>query len=84
MATTIEYALMAGRIYQSTRGEINWLPDLQSFGWTELLLQQQPSGFEAVSFRKGNEIVISFAGTGSNVDWWTNGVGSRCGALEST
>lgn len=30
MATDIEYALMAGRVYQSTRAEINWLPDLQS------------------------------------------------------
>jgi len=75
MATEVEYALMAGRVYQSTRGKINWLPDLQSWGWTEQQLQQQPSGFEAVSFQKGNEIVISFAGTGSNVDWWANAGG---------
>ena len=75
MATEVEYALMAGRVYQSTRATINWLPDLQSLGWTEFFLQQQPSGFEAVSFQKGNEIVISFAGTGSNVDWWANAGG---------
>jgi len=75
MATEVEYALMAGRVYQSTRGKINWLPDLESWGWTEQQLQQQPSGFEAVSFQKGNEIVVSFAGTGSNVDWWANAGG---------
>ena len=75
MATEIEYALMAGRVYQSTRAIINWLPDLQSLGWAEFFLQQEPSGFEAVAFQKDNEIVISFAGTGSNVDWWANAGG---------
>ena len=72
MATDTEYALMAGRVYQSTRGTINWLPDLQSLGWAEFFPQQESSGFEALSFQKGTEIVISFAGTGSNVDWWAN------------
>jgi hypothetical protein len=66
MATEIEYALMAGRAYQSTRATNNLLPDLQSLGWTEFFLQQKPSGFEAISFVKGTNIVISFAGTGSN------------------
>lgn len=75
MATEIEYALMAGRVYQSTRATINWLPDLQSLGWTKFFLQQEPSGFEAVAFQKGNEIVISFSGTGSAVDWWANAGG---------
>ena len=75
MTTNLEYALMAGRAYQSTRAQINWLPDLQSQGWTEFFNQQGPSGFEAVSFQKGTEIVISFAGTGSNVDWWANAGG---------
>ncbi len=75
MANEIEYALMAGRVYQSTRATINWLPDLQSLGWSEFFHQQQPSGFEAISFVKGTTIVISFAGTGSNVDWWANAGG---------
>lgn len=75
MATELEYALMAGRAYQSTRATINWLPDLQSQGWTEFFLQQQPSGFEAISLQKGNDIVIAFAGTGSVVDWWANAGG---------
>ena len=77
MATEVEYALMAGRIYQSNRGKINWLPDLLSFGWTERVDKSQslPSGFEATYFTKGTEIVISYAGTGSNVDWWANAGG---------
>jgi Ca2+-binding RTX toxin-like protein len=75
MATDIEYALMAGRVYQSTRGQINWLPDLQSQGWVEFFHQQEPSGFEAVSFQRGTDIVISYAGTGSGVDWWANAGG---------
>lgn len=75
MATELEYALAAGRVYQSTTGKINWFPDLQSLGWTEYFSQQETSGFEALSFQKGNELIISFAGTGSNVDWWANGAG---------
>jgi len=76
MATVIEYALMAGRIYQSTRDTINWLPDLLSQGWIEKRHEvNDASGFEAVAFQKGTEIVISFAGTGSNVDWWANAGG---------
>lgn len=76
MASDIEYALMAGRGYQSTRQLINWLPDLLSFGWIEKLHEvRNDSGFEAVSFQKGNEIVISYAGTdpGALNDWLTNG-----------
>lgn len=81
MADAIEYALMAGRVYQTTRGQINWLPDLLPLGWTEFFhapdtttasVFSATAGFEAISFQKGNEIVISFAGTGSNVDWWAN------------
>ncbi len=75
MATDIDYALMAGRVYQGTRGQINWLPDLQSLGWTEFFPQTNASGFEAISFQKVSEIVISFAGTGSGVDWWANAGG---------
>ncbi len=84
MANAIEYALMAGRAYQTTRGEINWFPDLLSLGWTESFHAPVPGngftfpateGFEAISFTNGNEIVISFAGTGTNVDWWANAGG---------
>lgn len=43
MATEIEYALMAGRAYQSTRAAINLLPDLQGFGWTEFSSNSNPA-----------------------------------------
>ncbi|WP_371325018.1 hypothetical protein VX159_05745 [Dechloromonas sp. ZY10] len=40
---------------------MNWFPVPQR--WTNFNHQVKPSGFEAVSFQRGNEIVISFAGT---------------------
>jgi len=67
MITTIEYALMAGRAYQSTRDQINWFPTLS--GWLEPLDERKvlPSGFEAGYFQRCSEIVISFAGTGPGI-----------------
>ena len=64
MTTTIEYALMAGASYVSNRPqEFNRfsIPE----GWTAIKYENPPggSGFEAISFVKGNEIVISYAGT---------------------
>ena len=67
MATTIQYALMAGASYISTRTEQNWFPTPQ--GWserTEFRRRDISSGFEAVTFQQGTEIVISFAGTNPN------------------
>ena len=63
MASEIEYALMAGVAYRSTRGQINRFPIPQ--GWNEIPGSHRdlPSGFEAISFTNGTEIVISFAGT---------------------
>lgn len=63
MATNIEYALMAGASYISTRPEINQLPVPE--GWSEEVSDRQTrsSGFEATYFTKGTEIVISYAGT---------------------
>ncbi len=62
MATDIQLALMAGRAYQSTRNEINWFPVASE--WTEKRHEHDDSsGFEAVSFQRGDEIVISYAGT---------------------
>ena len=65
MATQFEIdcALMAGASYISTRKEKNQfpLPD----GWLPKKYEnpQNGSGFEAISFVKGTELVISFAGT---------------------
>ena len=65
MATTIEYALMAGASYISTRPDINKFPIPQ--GWVAVTnpphFQDDATGFEAISFQRGNEIVIAFAGT---------------------
>ena len=70
MATDIEYAIMAGRAYISTREKVNRFPVPQ--GWTQIPNSHAtaPSGFEAVSFQKGNEIVISFAGMGPSFLLW--------------
>ena len=75
MPSNAEYALMAGRAYQSTRAGINRFPVPE--GWNEPLDKRKllPSGFEAGYFVRGNEIVISFAGTGPellNPDWLAN------------
>jgi len=74
MAAVIEYALMAGGSYISTRSELNRFPVLD--GWVDQIDKRQalPSGFEATYFTNGSEIVISFAGTGPFGDGdWLNG-----------
>ena len=67
-ATTIEYALMASAVYDSTRDKANKTP--LPTGWSELPgFNHAPdsvdsaTGFEAAAFVKGSEIVVSFAGT---------------------
>ncbi|HYW57028.1 MAG TPA: putative Ig domain-containing protein, partial [Polaromonas sp.] len=65
MATQFEIdcALMAGQVYLSTRTSINKLPVPD--GWSEIPLSHVnlTTGFEAGAFFKGNQIVISYAGT---------------------
>lgn len=61
MTTAIEYALMAGASYIDTRALVNRFPAPE--GWTMGNHQSKDSGFEAVSFTNGTEIVISYAGT---------------------
>ena len=70
MTTTIDYALMAGAAYISTRDPKNQFPIPQ--GWLEFAhVPNNPdypmftgtAGFEAVSFQSINDIVISYAGT---------------------
>jgi hypothetical protein len=81
MTTAIEYALMAGASYISTRPEINQFPVPD--GWVGTKHDNPPDGggFEAISFIQSGttlatstEIVISFAGTGPglNTDWVAN------------
>lgn len=60
----IDRALMAGAAYFSTRSDINRIPIPQ--GWTEQIqfrVSNDFNGFEARTFQKGNDIVISYAGT---------------------
>ena len=69
MVTKLEYALMAGRAYQSTRAEKNWFPALNGYGWLEPPEERRRdrvTGFEAGYFQRGNEILVSFAGTNPN------------------
>ena len=64
MATTLEYALLAGVSYRSTRTEINRFPAPTE--WSEIPNSHQnlnDSGFEAISFQRGTDIIISYAGT---------------------
>lgn len=81
MITTVDYALMAGHAYRTTRDEINWIP--APGGWTPFFPVPDPAtaatfpvttGFEAVTFTNGTEVVISYAGTGPglNPDWVAN------------
>jgi hypothetical protein len=78
MATNFEIdcALMAGAAYVSNRPDKNAFPAPDD--WLETLLPyaiNPASGFEAVSFIKGNDVVISFAGTDNKDifgDWMTD------------
>lgn len=67
MTTAIEYALMAGHAYRTTRDEINWFPVPD--GWTPFFpvpdtttakVFPVTAGFEAVSFINGIK-GVSFA-----------------------
>ncbi|MGC2047272.1 MAG: hypothetical protein WA635_01485 [Gallionella sp.] len=83
MATAIEYAVMSGLAYQTTRNKMNWFPVPD--GWMDYAhVPNNPDypqftgadGFEAISFQNianPNDIIISFAGTGPgsllSADW---------------
>jgi hypothetical protein len=66
MATPLDYALMAGSAYIVSRAEINRIP--APSGWAKVMnpdsyVETPSTGFEAISYQKGSEIVISYAGT---------------------
>jgi Lipase (class 3) len=68
MATQFEIdcALMAGASYLSNRPDVNKFPVPEGWGTIgDSHFSDTSSGFEAVSFKSGDEIVISFAGTNS-------------------
>jgi putative lipase involved disintegration of autophagic bodies len=67
MTATLDYALLAGAAYYSTRAEVNQFPVPDE--WNEVVEERVAdiqTGFEAISFQRGNEIVISFSGTDPN------------------
>lgn len=73
MAFDYEYALLSGAAYFSQRHANNRIPAPQ--GWDRLpdgYDYDPTSGFEAVAYRKGDEIVIAFAGTDQWKDWLSN------------
>lgn len=61
MPSTLDYALMAGASYIDTRGPINRLSAPQD--WVGFKHVSGTSGFEAISFVKSTDLVISYAGT---------------------
>lgn len=68
MTTAIEYALMAGASYISNRDVVNQFT--MSSGWSAVTnpphFKDDATGFEAIAFTNGTDIVISFAGTDGN------------------
>lgn len=65
MATTIEYALLAGASYHDTRADLNRFPIPENWSVISLIPQDPSTGFEASAYRNSltNDIVISYAGT---------------------
>ncbi|ADE12531.1 hemolysin-type calcium-binding region [Sideroxydans lithotrophicus] len=66
MTTTVDYALMSGASYISNRASLNSFPI--PLGWAKVInpdsyVIDPISGFEAISYTNGTDIVISFAGT---------------------
>jgi len=54
MISNLEYALMAGNAYRTTRGEVNQIPIPEAQGWHEVLnshIGYSTTGFEAISFQ---------------------------------
>lgn len=74
MATELEYAELANRVYNRTQRNRTPVPE----GWDELRWLPDPaySGFSAGVYQKGGEIVISFTGTneGRAVDFLEAGL----------
>jgi hypothetical protein len=72
MATTIEYALMAGASYRDTRPDANKFPIPTGWNMVSRSPQDHTTGFEAAVFGNGatiaasTELAISFAGTYDN------------------
>ncbi len=71
MADTSDLAVLAASAYYTQRNDANRIYAPSSWSLLDRT-HDQPSGFEAVAYRKGDEIVIAFAGTDQWKDWLTN------------
>lgn len=75
MATTVEYALMAGASYRDTRPDVNKFPIPSGWNMVSRNPQDGTSGFEAATFGNGSAVanstenVISFAGNDPSDKW---------------
>ena len=75
MVSELEYAQLAGRVYNAT--EVNRLP--VPLGWVEeIWIPDTSTGFSAGVYRKGDEVVISFTG----VEQIAGNHGVECHALQ--
>jgi Ca2+-binding RTX toxin-like protein len=89
LETQIDYALMAGYAYRTTRDQNNWFPvpkDWTPFfpvpdDSTSALFPVGSTGFEAIAFKRGTDIVISFSGTDPNNSGPLSPDGQTNGAL---
>ncbi|TKB23235.1 DUF2974 domain-containing protein [Desulfopila sp. IMCC35006] len=74
MVTTIEYALLAGCSYYSSRDAKNRFPVPNGWNVLSRIPEDSLTGFEASAYKNSqtNEIVISFTGTNDSRDWVTN------------
>ncbi|MCX7149367.1 MAG: hypothetical protein NTY05_08130, partial [Rhodocyclales bacterium] len=78
MLNTIDYALLATRVYDASANNKTGIP----VGWNELIWQRDynQSGFSAGAYRKGSALVISYTGTNQTADW-LNGNTAALGGL---
>lgn len=82
MASNLEYAQLATHVYARSDSNRTALTG----GWAQVARQEDDTwGFSAGAYRRGNEIVISFAGTNQNMDWVSNvPAGIGLGAFQVT
>ena len=73
MTSDLEYALIAGNAYYDNRSALNRTPAPEGWNLYSRYPNDAATGFEAVAFQRGTEIVIAYAGTDQSVDWFANG-----------
>lgn len=69
--TNREYALLSAYAHKFVRNEAN-LPDIAALGFSviEELNHHDFNGFEGIVVRRGNDVIVCFAGTDQSRDWF--------------